>query len=386
MDRDLFEADHDDFRRAVRTFVDRHVAPNHQRWREQRHIDREVWIEAGRHDFLGISMPTELGGSGVEDFRFNVVLNEELAAVGFALASAFGIHVDVVAPYLRELGRPDQLARWIPPFCSGELVTAIGMTEPGAGSDLAAIRTAARPDGDDWILNGSKTFITNGMSADLVVIAARTGDAPRAISLFAVDAASPGFRRGRKLEKAGQPEADTAELFFEDLRLPSDALLGEVDGGFAAMMKRLAQERLHSAVGNLAHARSALASTLVYVKDRHAFGRPIGSFQSNRFLLAELTTELDVSQAFVDRCVSLHVDQALSPVDAAKAKWWSSEVQNRIIDACVQLHGGYGYMVEYDVTRAWLDARVSKIWAGTNEIMKEIIGRDLGLADPRPTG
>jgi long-chain-acyl-CoA dehydrogenase len=385
MDRNLFEADHDDFRRAVQTFVERHVVPNQARWREEHQIDAEVWLEAGRHDFLGISMPADLGGSGVDDFRFNVVLTEELAAAGFAIASAFGIHVDVVAPYLRELGRPEQLERWIPPFCSGELISALAMTEPEAGSDLASLRTTARRDGDDWILNGSKTFITNGMSANLVVVAARTGEARHAISLFAVEATSPGFKRGRRLEKAGQPEANTSELFFEEVRLSADAVLGEVDGGFAAMMQRLAQERLHSAVANLAHARSALATTLLYALDRRAFGRPIGTFQANRFLLAELTTELDVSQAFVDRCVSLHCDGALSAVDAAKAKWWSAEVQNKIIDACVQLHGGYGYMTEYDVTRAWLDARVSKIWAGTNEIMKEIIGRELGLADPRPT-
>ncbi|MBK5220646.1 MAG: acyl-CoA dehydrogenase family protein [Thermoleophilia bacterium] len=384
MERTLFEPEHEHFRESVRTFLDRHVIPNHLRWREQRRIDREAWTEAGRHDFLGISMPAELGGGGVDDFRFNVVLSEELAAIGLALASSFGIHTDVVAPYLSELASEQQQQRWVPAFCSGELVTAIGMTEAGAGSDLAAIRTTASREGEDWLLSGSKTFITNGMSADLVVVAARTGEASRAISLFAVEAASPGFERGRKLEKAGQPEADTAELFFENVRLPADALLGEVDRGFAAMMERLPQERLHTAVSNVAHAGAALASTLVYVKDRRAFGRPVGSFQSSRFLLAELATELDVTQAYVDRCVELHVEHRLSPIDAAKAKWWSAEVQNRVIDACVQLHGGYGYMTEYDVTRAWLDARVSKIWAGSNEIMKEIIGRDLGLGDPHP--
>jgi alkylation response protein AidB-like acyl-CoA dehydrogenase len=384
MQRTLFDSEHEHFREAVRTFLDRHVLPDHQRWREQHGIDRQVWLEAGRHDFLGISMPAEHGGGEISDFRFNVVLSEELAWVGLALASSFGIHTDVVAPYLGELATDDQQRRWVPGFCSGELLTAIGMTEPGAGSDLAAIRTTARRDGEDWVLDGSKTFITNGMSADLVVVAARTGEEPRAITLFGVEAATPGFERGRRLEKAGQPEADTAEIFFEGVRLDGGTVLGEVDQGFAAMMERLPQERLHAAVSNLAHARAVFATTLAYVKDRRAFGRPIGSFQNNRFRLAELATELDVSQSYVDRCVADHIGPGLSAIDAAKAKWWSAEVQNRVIDACVQLHGGYGYMTEYEVTRAWLDARVSKIWAGSNEIMKEIIGRDLGLADPRP--
>jgi alkylation response protein AidB-like acyl-CoA dehydrogenase len=271
----------------------------------------------------------------------------------------------------------------VPGFCSGELITAIGMTEPEAGSDLAALRTTARRDGADWILDGSKTFITNGFGAGLVIVAARTGEGPRDISLFGVEASSPGFSRGRKLGKVGQPEADTAELFFEGVRLGPEALLGEVDGGFKAMMERLAQERLHVAVANVAHARRAVEVTLAYARDRRAFGRPIGTFQHSRFLLAELVTQLDVAQTFVDRCVELHVASALSAVDAAKAKWWSAEVQNQVIDACVQLHGGYGYMSEYEVARAWTDARVSKIWAGSNEIMKELVGRDLGLRERR---
>jgi alkylation response protein AidB-like acyl-CoA dehydrogenase len=381
--RDLFEAEHELFREAVQTFVARDIAPNLERWREQRSIDREAWLEAGRHDFLGFAMPTELGGGGIEDFRFNVVLTEELAKPGLALASSFGIHTDVVAPYLSELATPEQRQRWIPPFCSGEMITAIGMTEPEAGSDLAAIRTTARRDGSGWTLDGSKTFITNGFSAGLVIVAARTGDGPREVTLFGVEADAPGFSRGRKLSKVGQPEADTAELFFESVRLGEDAVIGEVGGGFPAMMERLPQERLHVACANLAHARAAVETTLAYVKDRKAFGRPIGSFQHSRFLLAELVTELDVTQAYVDRCVELHVAAELSAVDAAKAKWWSAEVQNRVIDACVQLHGGYGYMTEYAVARAWTDARVSKIWAGSNEIMKELIGRDLGLGERR---
>jgi len=383
MERTLFTDEHELFRDAVRTFVVRHVTPHHERWREQRSIDREAWLEAGRQDFLGIAMPEEHGGGGVEDFRFAVVLGEELARAGLALASSFGIHTDIVAPYLAELTTPEQRGRWIPRFCSGELVTAIGMTEPGAGSDLAGLRTRARRDGGDWLLSGSKTFITNGMGADLVVVAARTGEGAREITLFAVEAGMAGFERGRKLEKVGQPEADTAELFFEDVRLPDEQVLGEVCGGFRAMMARLPQERLHTAVTNVAHARAAFETTLAYVQDRQAFGRPIGTFQHSRFLLAELATELDVAQAYVDRCVEEHVAGRLSAVDAAKAKWWTAEVQNRVIDACVQLHGGYGYMTEYAVARAWTDARVSKIWAGSNEIMKEIVGRDLGLGEPR---
>jgi alkylation response protein AidB-like acyl-CoA dehydrogenase len=382
--RALFEPEQEMFREAVATFVEREIAPNHERWREQRRIDREAWLKAGAADFLGFMMPVEHGGGGIEDFRFNVVLTEELAKAGLALASSFGIHTDVVAPYLAELATPVQQERWVPGFCSGEIVTAIGMTEPEAGSDLAALRTTAMPDGDGWVLDGSKTFITNGFSADLVLVAARTGEGPREISIFGVEAEAPGFGRGRKLDKVGQHEADTAELFFEGVRLDEHALIGELNGGFAAMMERLAQERLHVAVANLAHARQAVASTLAYVIDRKAFGRPIGTFQNSRFALAEMVTELDVSQVYVDRCVELHVAGKLSAVEAAKAKWWSAEVQNRVIDECVQLHGGYGYMEEYEVARAWSDARVSKIWAGSNEIMKELVGRDLGLAERRP--
>ncbi len=382
--RDLFASEHDDFRAALRVFAQRHIAPHHERWREQHAIDRELWLEAGRHDFLGFAVPEEHGGGGIDDFRFNVVLGEELARCGLALASSIGIHTDVVAPYLLELTTPEQRARWLPRFCTGELITAIGMTEPGAGSDLAALRTRARRSGGDWVIDGSKTFITNGASADLVVTAARTGDGSRELTLFAIEATAPGFTRGRKLDKVGQHEADTAELFLEDVRVSDDAVLGEVGGGFAAMMERLPQERLHTAVVNVAHAEAALETTLAYAREREAFGRPIGTFQHSRFTLAELVTELEVARTYVDRCVAAHVAGELSAVDAAKAKWWSAEAQNRIVDACVQLHGGYGYMREYDVARAWADARVTKIWAGTQEIMKEVIGRSLGFGDPRP--
>jgi alkylation response protein AidB-like acyl-CoA dehydrogenase len=374
------QPEHEDFRSAVEIFVERNVAPNHERWRQQGGIDRELWREAGRHDFLGFAVPVELGGSGINDFRFNAILIESLARAGLALASSIGIHTDVVAPYLLELTTSEQQQHWLPGFCSGEMVTAIAMTEPSAGSDLAALQSRANPTAGGWELSGSKTFITNGGSADLVITAARTGKGRHDITLFAVEADAPGFNRGRKLDKVGQPEADTAELFFEGVRLGPEHVLGEVNRGFVHMMERLPQERIHSAVINVAHAEAALTETLAYAKERHAFGRPIGDFQHNRFLLAELVTEMEVTRCYIDHCVAEHIVGRCSPVQAAKAKWWSAEVQNKVIDACVQLLGGYGYMREYAVARAWTDARVTKIWAGSNEIMKEIIGRDLGFA------
>jgi long-chain-acyl-CoA dehydrogenase len=305
-----------------------------------------------------------------------------------AYGSSVGIHTDVVAPYLVELSTPAQKERWLPGFVSGELRTAIGMTEPGAGSDLASLRTnAVQQDDGSWILNGSKTFITNGYFAELVVVAARTSDGPSrsAISMFVVEEGMPGFSRGRKLDKVGQHEADTAELFFENVHLPAENLLGEEGRGFPYMMERLAQERLSAAVVNIGHAAIAIERTLEYVKERQAFGRPVGTFQNSRFKLATMVTELEVTQSYVDQCLRAHNDGLLTAVDAAKAKYWTAEVQNRVIDDCVQLYGGYGYMNEYEVARAWADARVTRIWAGSNEIMQELIGRDLGLGDPRPS-
>ena len=383
--RSVFNDEHELFRESVAAFVAREILPRRDEIRRERRLDRSLWRTAGDHGFLGLSIPEEDGGAGLDDFRFNAVLQEELARAGMAYASAFQVHADVVAPYLAELGTDEQRRRWLPGFCSGELVTAIGMTEPGAGSDIAAIRTTARPDGTDWILSGSKTFITNGTGADLVVVAARTGRGPArgAISLFVVERDMRGFVRGRKLDKTGQHEADTAELWFEDVRVPSENVLGEIGAGFRYMMERLPLERLGSACGNTAHAATALETTLEYVRQRRAFGRAVGSFQANRHLLAELVTLVDVTQAYVDRCLEAHAAGELDPVETAKLKWWTSDVQNRVIDACVQLFGGYGYMQEYDVARAWVDARVTKIWAGSNEIMKELIGRSLGLGEPR---
>ncbi|GGM35747.1 acyl-CoA dehydrogenase family protein [Dactylosporangium sucinum] len=381
MRRSIYGPDHELFRESVRSFLDRHVRPHHDRFIEQGSIDRGVWLEAGKQGFLGLGVPTEYGGVDAGDYRFNAVLVEELSHVSVALASCLGIHVDCVTPYLVDLATEEQKRRWLPRFCAGELVTAIAMTEPSGGSDLAALRTTAARRGSTWVINGSKTFITNGASADLVVAAVRTGpgSGSKGISLFAIGTDVPGVHRGRKLDKVGQPEADTAELFFDDVAVSDADLLGEVGRGFEYMMERLTQERLNSAISNLAHAAQLLAETVSYAKDRTAFGQAIGSFQYNKFLLAEFSTTIDVTQAFVDQCTLAHVDGQLGPTEAAKAKWWTAEVQNRVLDGCVQLHGGYGFMRESRIARGWTDARVTKIWAGSNEIMKELIGRSLGL-------
>jgi alkylation response protein AidB-like acyl-CoA dehydrogenase len=384
MRREIFEDEHRWFRETAESFVSREIVPRREKFRANRGLDREIWRAAGRHGLLGLGIAAEHGGSDVADFRFNAVLGEELSKAGAAYASCFAIQTDVVVPYLVDLTTPEQRRRWLPGMCTGEVVAAIAMTEPGVGSDLAALRTTARRDGDGWVIDGAKTFITNGGSADLVIVAASTDlrAKSRGITLFLVSADSPGFARGRKLEKIGQHEADTAELFFDGVRVGEDALLGEVGCGFVHMMERLPQERLSVAVANAAHASHALDLTLEYVQERQAFGQPIGTFQNSRFTLADLVTKLDVTRTYVDRCISEHIAGSLTAVDAAKAKLWSAEVQNEILDACVQLHGGYGYMTEYDVARGWADARVTKIWAGTSEIMREVIGRSLGLGDP----
>ncbi len=380
LERRIFEADHDEFRSAVREFAAKEITPQLERFKAERVIDRSVWRQAGALGFVGFMVPEQYGGGGVDDFRFNAVLGEELVKVSVGVASSLGLNTDVVAPYLVELTNDEQKARWLPAFAAGELVTAIGMSEPGAGSDLAALRTTAVPDGSDWIVNGSKTFITNGYTADLVIVAARTSDDRKhGISLFAIEAGMPGFERGTKLDKVGQSESDTAELFFRDVRVPAACVIGEIGGGFAAMMRRLPQERLSISVLCVAHAVAMLDVVLTYAKDRHAFGQPIGSFQHNRFVLADLATEVDVTQTFLDRCIEDHVAGRLSPATAAKVKYKSSELQNRVMDVGVQLFGGYGYMREYAIAQAWVDARVTRIWGGTNEIMREVIGRELGI-------
>ncbi|WP_134767948.1 acyl-CoA dehydrogenase family protein [Nocardioides sp. 1609] len=384
MKREIYGEDHEAFRASVKEFLDRSVVPHVEQHAAEKALPRAFWTEAGAQGFLGLEIPDQYGGSrdlAEGDYRFNAVLLEELSKVNAALGSCVGIHADIVAPYLVELTTEEQRARWLPGVASGEILTAIGMTEPSGGSDLAALRSSAVRDGDGWVVNGSKTFITNGYSADLVVTAVRTAPEKKAkgITLFAIPADAEGFSRGRKLDKVGQDESDTAELFLDNVRLTDDDIVGELDRGFIHMMQNLPQERLGCAISNLAHARQILGETLVYAQERTAFGAGIGTFQHNKFLLAELFTQVDVTQAYVDACVVAHARQELTPVDAAKAKWWTSQVQNDILDHCVQLHGGYGFMNEYRVARAWRDARVSKIWAGSNEIMKELIGRDLGL-------
>jgi len=381
MKRTIFDQDHDAFRESCKTFVDRQLRPNQEKHAADHGFGRQMWLELGKQGLLGLNIPEAYGGSSNGDPRFSMILAEELSKLSFAYSSCVGIHADCVAPYLVDLCTEEQKQRWLPTFCTGELITAIAMTEPSGGSDLAALKTTAVRDGDGWVLNGSKTFITNGYSCDLVLVAARTDPAKGAkgITLFAVEAGMPGFERGRRLDKVGQPEADTSELFFADVRIPAENVIGQPDMGFIYLMQRLVAERIGSAVNNLSHARQILDETLVYVKERKAFGQAVGSFQANKHRLAELVTSVEVTQAFVDTAVLEQVNGALSAVDAAKAKWFSAEVQNEVLDACVQFWGGYGYMNEYRVARAWQDARVSKIWAGSNEIMKELIGRDLGL-------
>jgi long-chain-acyl-CoA dehydrogenase len=381
MKREIYDSDHELFRDSVRQFLERQILPRSDEFLEARAVPRDVWLEAGKQGFLGLQVPEEFGGSDAGDYRYTAVITEEFAKVSASLSSCLSIHIDVVAPYLTELTTAEQRARWLPGFCTGETWTAIAMTEPSGGSDLAALRTTAVRDGSQWVLSGSKTFITNGYSADLVVVAARTTPSAgaRGITLFGVETGTPGFSRGRKLDKVGQAESDTSELFFQEVRLDGEAILGGVDRGFVHMMERLPQERLACAVSNVAHAAQILDETIEYVKERHAFSRPIGSFQHNKFLVAAMVTKLEATQAFVDRAIMAHVNSQLSAVDAAKVKMWTADIQNEVLDNCVQLYGGYGYMNEYRVARAWRDARVTRIWGGSNEIMKELIGRDLGL-------
>ena len=379
MQRDLFDADHDAFRESVRAFLAKEVLPHHERWEADGRVDRAVWTAAGAAGLLGTDVPEEFGGGGVDDFRYPCILNEELARAG-ASGPGFPLQNDVVAPYLLRLGTDEQKRRWLPGFCSGEIITAIAMTEPGTGSDLQGIRTAARRQDDGgWLLDGSKTFITNGILSDLVIVVARTDpDAgARGFSLLVVERGMPGFERGRNLAKVGMKAQDTAELSFTGVRVPAANLLGEEGQGFVHLMQNLARERLSIAVASVAGAAAALGTTLTYVKERRAFGKPVSEFQNTRFELAEMDTEVTVTQVFVDRCIRAHVEGELSAADAAKAKWWASDVLKRVVDRCVQLHGGYGYMLEYPIAKAFVDSRVQSIYGGTNEIMKEIIGRSL---------
>jgi alkylation response protein AidB-like acyl-CoA dehydrogenase len=379
--RELFTAEQDDYRESFRRFLQAEVVPHYEAWEAARLVPRELFAKCAEHGFLAMEVPEELGGSGVEDWRFSVVLNEESVRAGVADAMAGPLlHSDVVLPYLMNAASEDQRARWLPSVAAGQLILAIAMTEPGTGSDLAAISARARYDGDCYVLNGAKTFITNGINTDLVIVAARTGDDPHGgLSLLVVERGMEGFERGKQIEKLGQHASDTSELFFNDVRVPLDNLLGEEGSGFFQLVARLVPERLTLAVTAMAGCEVALDITLEYVKQRKAFGRPIGSFQHSRFRLAELRTKIEIARCFVDRCVERYVAGACSVEEAAMAKWWTTDLLGEVTDAGLQLHGGYGYTTEYPIGKAWVDARVTRIYAGTNEIMKELIGRTMGL-------
>ncbi len=381
MQRKHFDSDHLAFGDAVRTFIAKEMLPDYPSWERAGLAPRELFSAAGANGFLGMQIPEEYGGGGVTDFRFNQVLGEELMLAGVGGAGlGVTLHNDICMPYFLHYCTDEQKQRWLPGIASGELITAIAMTEPGAGSDLAGIRTSAVADGTDRIVNGSKTFITNGINADLVITAVRTSpEKHKGLTLVIIERGMPGFERGRNLDKLGLHSQDTAELSFTDVRIPKENILGEVGQGFLGLVSNLPQERMSIAIAGVAGARAALEWTTSYVRERKAFGSSIGTLQNTRFVLAEVATEVDVTQAYVDRCIDALGTGDLTVEDAAKAKWWATELQGRVVDKCLQLHGGYGYMQEYPIARAYADARVTRIYGGTTEIMKEIIGRSLKL-------
>ena len=376
----IFTDEHEALRESIRAFVVKELAPHAEEWEETTFPDW-VFKRMGELGFLGLDKPEEYGGQG-GDYYSSLVLAEEIVhARSGGLAMGLAVQTDMAMPPILAFGTEEQKREWVVPAIAGDAILCLGITEPDAGSDVAGIKTRAVRDGDEYVINGSKTFITNGGSADLVVVAARTSPEKKAkgISLFGVDTSLPGFSVGRVLDKVGQDESDTAELSFEDVRVSNDDLVGPLDTGFISMMQFLPQERLGSAVTNLAHAAQILVETIQYAKDRQAFGQPIGSFQHNRFLIAEMATEARIAQVFVDDCIRKHLDGKLDATLASMAKWWTTELQKKIVDQAVQLHGGYGYMMEYRVARDYVDSRIQTIFGGTTEIMKEIIGRDLGL-------
>ncbi len=377
---DVYTSEHEDFRKTARTFFEREVVPHHRQWERDGIVPREVWLKAGEAGLLCFDVPEEYGGPGVEDFRYNVVLSEEQTRAGVS-GPGFSVHTDIIVPYLTALGTDEQKRRWLPGAVSGEIITAIAMTEPGAGSDLQGVRTSAVDRGDHYLLNGSKTFISNGINADLVIVVARTDPEAghQGISLLVVERDMPGFERGRNLDKIGLHAQDTAELSFTDVVVPKQNLLGDAGAGFVYLMTNLPQERLIIAAQAVAACEAVLELCLDHARTREAFGRPIGRFQHNRFLLAEMATETRIARTFLDDCLRRHLDGQLTTVDAAMAKWWTTELQNKLVNHGVQLHGGYGYMTEFPIARAYLDSRVSTIYGGTTEVQKEIIGRSLGL-------
>ena len=382
MKRELFDTEHDELRASFRAWLDKEVVPRHLAFERDGIVPHDLFVDAGRHGYLGMAVPEQYGGGGVDDFRYNLVIGEEVQAAGVGGAGlGICLHNDICLPYFLRYCTEEQRERWLPGIASGELVTAIAMTEPGIGSDLASMSTTALRDGDTYVVNGSKTFITNGINADLVITAVKTDPSERhkGMSLLVLERGMEGFERGRNLEKLGLHSQDTAELFFNDVAVPVANLLGEEGQGFMHLVHNLPQERLSIAISGVAAARAALDWTLAYVKERQAFGQPIGSFQNTRFVLAEIATEVEVAQSFIDKCVMALNADALTAEEAAMAKWWCTELQKRAVDRCLQLFGGYGYMLEYPIARAYADARVTTIYGGTTEIMKEIIGKSLGL-------
>jgi alkylation response protein AidB-like acyl-CoA dehydrogenase len=380
MERNIFEPEHEALRASFRAWLDKEVVPNYIEWERAGIVPHEVFTAAGSHGFLGMAVPEQYGGGGVDDFRYNLVIDEEVAAAGVGGAGlGITLHNDICLPYFLRYCTDDQRERWLPGIASGELVTAIAMTEPGIGSDLASMSTNARRDGDTYVVNGSKTFITNGINADLVITAVKTDPSlkHKGMSLLILERGMPGFERGRNLEKLGLHSQDTAELFFTDVPVPVDNLLGVEGEGFLQLVHNLPQERLSIAANGVAAARAALNWTIEYVKERKAFDQPIASFQNTRFVIAEIATEVEVAQAYIDKCVVALNDGTLTAEEAAMAKWWCTELQKRAVDRCLQLHGGYGYMLEYPIARAYADARITTIYGGTTEIMKEIIGKKL---------
>ncbi len=387
MKRTIFQDEHRDYRETVRAFLAAEVAPHHEQWEREGIVPRELFVKAARQGLLAMSVPAAYGGAGSGDFRFNQIVVEEVAYAGVA-GSGLGItlHNDICLPYFLAYCNEEQRARWLPGIADGSLITALAMTEPGIGSDLAsmsasALRARDGSEEDHYVVNGAKTFITNGINADLVIVALKTDPAERhrGISLLVIERGMEGFERGRNLAKVGMHAQDTAELFFADVRVPQANRLGEEGRGFQYLVANLAQERLSIAIAGVSAAQAALDWTLVYVKERTAFGQPLGSFQASRFALAEMKTEIELATAYTDQAVMALGRGELSAEDAAMAKWWCTELQGRVVDRCVQLHGGYGYMLEYPIARAYADARVTRIYGGSNEIMKEIVGRSLGV-------
>jgi acyl-CoA dehydrogenase len=382
-ERTIFTDEHDAFRDMVRSFVEHEIVPHHADWEKAGIAPREIWEKAGVQGLLCTDVPVEYGGGGVDDYRYNAVIGEELGRVN-ASAVGFGLHSDIVVPYLLKLATDEQKQRWLPGMCDGTKITAIAMTEPSTGSDLAGIKTTAiRQDDGTYLVNGAKTFITNGINADLVIVAAKTDPSERhaGVSLLMLERGMEGFERGRNLDKVGLKGQDTAELFFDDVHVPAENLIGEEGRGFAYLVDNLAQERLSVAVGVLATAEAALDWTLDYVKQRTAFGTTIGAFQNTKFTIAEMATKIAVTRAFVDQCLALHSQPGteLTAEQAAMAKYWATDIVNDVVNQGVQLHGGYGFMWEYAIARAYADMRVTSIYAGTNEIMKSIIAKHYGL-------